>query len=71
MIDQDTLARAAWRKSSFSGSGDKGAGNCVEVAALTDGVMAIRDSKRPDAGPVLFTRAGIATLIEGCKAGEL
>jgi hypothetical protein len=37
-----------WRKSSHSGSGDQ----CVEVAALTAGRRAVRDSKNPS-GPML------------------
>ncbi|KAA2254930.1 DUF397 domain-containing protein [Solihabitans fulvus] len=56
-----------WRKSSFSS--DQG-GNCVEVAALADGLMAVRDSKAPEAGTVTFTRAGMAAWIDGIKAGE-
>jgi hypothetical protein len=45
----DTIGRAQWRKSSYSG-GNGGA--CVEVAALPDGSRAVRDSKDPD-GPKL------------------
>lgn len=36
-----------WRKSSFSGGGGEGGGNCVEVAALPGGRTAFRDSKNP------------------------
>ncbi|MGH3905494.1 MAG: DUF397 domain-containing protein [Pseudonocardiaceae bacterium] len=70
MIDNDTLARAEWRKSSFSGSGGTGGGNCVEVASLTDGRVAVRHSKHPDAGVMLFTRAEMTAWIKGCQAGE-
>ena len=70
MIDNDALARAVWRKSSFSGSGDAGAGNCVEVATLADGTIALRNSNQPDTGVVSFTRSEIAAWIKGCKAGE-
>ena len=43
-----------WRKSSYSsGQG----GNCVEVAALPDGGIAVRDSKNPG-GDVLYVSAG-------------
>lgn len=37
-----------WRRSSFSGSGGTGGGNCVE-AALLPGRFALRDSKNPRA----------------------
>ena len=63
MVD---LSAAAWRKSSFSNAG----GNCVEVAPLEDGTIAVRNSKRPDAGVLLFTPAEVSAWVEGCKAGE-
>jgi Domain of unknown function (DUF397) len=43
------MKELAWRKSSYSGSSG---GNCVEVAALSEGGFAVRDSKDTD-GPVL------------------
>lgn len=70
MIDKDLLAHAEWRKSSFSGSGGAGAGNCVEIASLPDGTIALRNSNNPEAGALSFTRAEIAAWVEGCKAGE-
>lgn len=59
-------AAITWRKSSFSGQN----GTCVEVAALADGQVAVRNSNRRQAGYTLFTRAEMAAWIEGCKAGE-
>lgn len=59
-----------WRKSSFSGGGGTGGGNCVEVASLPDGAIAVRNSNRPDAGAITFTAAEMAAWIKGCKAGE-
>ncbi|WP_326641468.1 DUF397 domain-containing protein [Streptosporangium sp. NBC_01755] len=57
----------AWRKSSYSGSGD----NCVEVAALPNGGQAVRDSKNPT-GPVLkFSPGAWNTFISGIKDGRL
>ena len=70
MIDQDTLARAEWRKSSFSGSGGTGGGNCVEVGPLADGRIAVRNSHDPDVGAVLFTCTELVAWIKGCQAGE-
>ncbi len=56
-----------WRTSSFSGNN----GTCVEVAALPDEHIAIRNSKHPDDGTILFTPAEINAWISGIKAGEL
>ena len=47
------LPGALWRKSSYS----NGQANCVEVTTLTDGraLVAVRDSKAPDAPTLIFT----------------
>jgi hypothetical protein len=61
------IDRAAWRKSTYSG--DNG-GNCVEVAALADGI-AVRDSK-DRTGPVLtFSPKQWDAFTAGLKSGEL
>lgn len=58
--------RVTWRKSQWSNP----SGNCVEVAALADGGVAVRNS-RHQAGPALvYTRAEIAAFVAGVKAGE-
>lgn len=60
--------RATWRKSSFSG----GNGNCVEVAFLDNGHVAVRDSKDHGTGPVLiYTAAEWHAFTAGVAAGEL
>ncbi|WP_031023923.1 DUF397 domain-containing protein [Streptomyces sp. NRRL WC-3725] len=47
------LSAAVWRKSSYSnGSG----GECVEVADAHPGLIPVRDSKKPQNGPVLLFR---------------
>ena len=54
-----------WRKATASASN----GTCVEVAQADDGTIAVRDSKDP-AGPMLrFTKAELASWIDGCRAG--
>jgi len=63
------LSRAVWRTSSFSG-GNNGGGQCVEVAALPDGRIAVRDSKCPDGAMLCFTRAELAAWINGVKNDE-
>lgn len=61
----DSLAAAAWFKSSYSGAG----GDCVQVA---DGgpVIGMRDSKDPAGGTLRLTRLQFAHLLAGLKDGE-
>ena len=66
MNNNDPSTQLTWRKSSYSGASG---GDCVEIAAATDGVR-VRNSKHPDAGIVAFTRSELAAWIAGCKAGE-
>jgi hypothetical protein len=48
----------------------KANGNCVEVAALADGGVAVRDSKDPE-GPVLtFDRDEWSAFLAGVNNGE-
>ena len=58
-----------WRKSSFSGK-EGGGEACVEVAALADGTLAVRNSTAPAAGTARFTRAELHAWVAGIKAGE-
>lgn len=60
------LSRAAWRKSSHSGSQ-----NCVEVAGSPPEAVAVRDSGDP-AGPALVFAPGVwKALTRQVKTGEL
>lgn len=60
------LGCARWRKSSASNS----QGNCVELALLSGGEFAVRNSRHPDGPALIYTRAEIAALIQGVKMGE-
>lgn len=70
MTKWDPLAHAQWRKSSFTEEGGANGGTCVEVAALPDGLIGVRNSNHPNAGVVLFTWAEMHAWIKGLKAGE-
>lgn len=59
---------AAWRKSSFSGSGGNGDG-CVEVAAFPDGEVAVRDTK-DRARPSHHSAAAWREFLTGIRARE-
>jgi hypothetical protein len=53
-----------WRKSSHSGTGANS--DCVEVAALADGI-GLRDSKRPEGGHLALSRETFARLVVQIK----
>lgn len=58
----------AWRRSSYSGGGNA----CVEVAALSDDRVGVRDSKLGDRSPVLTVPAAVfADFIDSVKTGQL
>ncbi|APU14736.1 MULTISPECIES: DUF397 domain-containing protein [Actinoalloteichus] len=61
---------AHWRKSSFSGGGGPGNGNCIEVAAFPDGSIALRDSKNPAGGVICFSGTEVSDWITSIKAGR-
>jgi hypothetical protein len=65
-MSAESLAHVAWRLSSFTSAN----GSCVEVAALDDGRIAVRNSNDPDAGVVFFARAEMDAWLRGVKAGE-
>jgi Domain of unknown function (DUF397) len=71
MTRLEPLAQVQWRMSSFcGGTGTSNGGGCVEVAALPDGRIAVRNSTQPDAGAVCFTRAEMHAWIQSVKADE-
>jgi hypothetical protein len=62
----DLLEGAAWRKSSHSGYN----GNCVELAALAGGGVAMRNSRDPHGPALIYTRSEVAAFLAGIKDGE-
>jgi hypothetical protein len=63
---QVNLDDAVWRKSSRSGPWTD---NCVEVA-FVDGAVAVRDSKNPSGGVLVFTATEWDAFVNGAKDGE-
>jgi len=66
MPESTELSRAQWRKSVRSSGGN----NCVEVAFLSRGRVAVRDSKHPSGPNLLFSPGEWEAFIGGAKDGE-
>jgi hypothetical protein len=62
----DLLSGVAWRKSRYSGA----IGNCVEVAPLDGGEVAVRNSRFPGGPALIYRREEIAAFLAGAKDGE-
>jgi Domain of unknown function (DUF397) len=66
-MNSDDLTSARWFKSSYS----DGQNNCVEVAFLDRGDVALRDSKDKGRGPILrFTASEWVAFVGGAVDGE-
>ncbi|GHF67783.1 hypothetical protein GCM10010218_56600 [Streptomyces mashuensis] len=61
-----SIPGAVWTKSRRSNA----AGNCVEVAELPGGGVAIRNSRHPQGPALVYTRAEIEAFIGGAKDGD-
>ncbi len=62
----DEPRRRAWRRSRYSVNEVQ----CVEVADLDGGGRAVRDSKDPAGGFLVFTAAEWVAFTAGVRAGE-
>jgi hypothetical protein len=56
----------SWTKSSLSFSNS----NCVEVASMADGGVAVRDSKHPEGSVLCFTASEWDAFVAGVRNGE-
>ena len=61
------LPEVTWRKSRRSGPQG---GNCVEVARLADGQVAVRNSRHCDGPALVFTAAEWAAFVGGARDGD-
>jgi len=62
-----SLPGVSWVKSRRSGPTG---GNCVEVAFLPDGEVAMRNSRHPDGPALVFNRAEWEAFLGGAQDGE-
>jgi hypothetical protein len=66
-MDASTLTGARWIRSRHSGPTG---GNCVEVAFLASGQIAMRNSRHPGGPALIFTRSEWDAFLGGAKDGE-
>ncbi len=59
--------QVVWRKSRHSNP----SGNCVEIAELPAGGVAVRDSKDPSGPILIFARAEWQAFVRGIRSGVL
>ncbi len=65
-VSAGALSGVTWVKSARSGA----QGNCVELAALAAGRVAVRNSRDPNGPALVFTGAEMAALLLGAKDGD-
>jgi hypothetical protein len=58
---------ATWHKSTYSGPTG---GNCVEIAVLSDGRVALRNSRQPEGPALVFTSSEWDAFLRGARDGE-
>ena len=66
-MDASTLTGVTWVRSRRSGPTG---GNCVEVAFLAGGEIAMRNSRHPQGPALIFTRSEWDAFLGGAKDGE-
>ncbi|MGW8377353.1 DUF397 domain-containing protein [Streptomyces sp. ODS28] len=64
-VEATRLRDVTWRKSTRSFNE-----NCVEVAGLPGGDVAMRNSRFPSGPALVYTAAEMAAFVQGAKDGE-
>ncbi|WP_040703204.1 DUF397 domain-containing protein [Nocardiopsis salina] len=65
-VPADSLPMVVWTKSSWSNPD----GNCVEVATLPGGDIAVRNSRDPRGPALVYTPDEIKAFVRGAKTGD-
>jgi hypothetical protein len=67
LASRDNYVTLRWRKSTASNP----SGNCVELAELAGGQVALRNSRFPAGTVLVSTRAAVAAFVLAARSGEL
>jgi hypothetical protein len=65
-VRASSISGVKWVKSARSNP----SGNCIEVAQLPDGAVAVRNSRHPDGPALVYTQAEMAAFVDGAKDGD-
>jgi len=65
-VPDPRLNGVTWRKSRHSNP----SGNCVEIAELPDGAIAIRNSRFPDGPALIWARTDFTEFLAGARDGD-
>lgn len=65
-VPASSLPMVVWSKSSWSNPD----GNCVEVATLPGGDIAVRNSRDPEGPALVYTPDEIRAFVRGAKTGD-
>ncbi len=63
MMDRTNRGASPWRTSTYSGGGNQ----CVEVAVMPDGQVAVRDTKDRESGIQLFSATAWTTFMAALR----
>jgi hypothetical protein len=65
-VPAPALGDVTWVKSRYSGA----QGNCVELARLAGGAVAVRNSRDPEGPALVFTPMEMTAMFQGVRDGE-
>jgi hypothetical protein len=65
-VQASSIPGVEWIKSARSNQ----SGNCVEIAQLPGGGVAVRNSRCPEGPALVYTREEMAAFVEGAKDGD-